>query len=91
MEFRKPSSVVEIVGNLRYRTEGATLLAVMINSEAENKYWYIFRTAKGGYFLQKDERGGSNIMPLEVGDAARYYEMSQLRVVTPFPEELEEG
>jgi len=91
MEFRKPSSAVEIVGNLRYRTEGATLLAVMISSEVEQKHWYIFRTSKGGYFLQKDEYGRSSIMPLGVGDAVRYYEMSQLRVVAPFPEELDEG
>src|SRR5208337_1713185 len=88
MEFRKPSATVQIIGNLRYRTEGSTLLAVFISDELEKKYWYIFRTQKGSYFLQKDERDISRIELLSLGDAARYYEMSQFRIVTPFPENL---
>jgi hypothetical protein len=101
MEFRKPLNATAIIGNRRYHTEGATLLAVLYSNEDTDEHAYLFHTANGRYFLQTDKyilgwnaqkkTGISEIKPLEVGDAARYYEMTKLKIVSTFPDQLDEA
>ena len=51
MDFVEPAKAEAIIGDLRYRTEGATLLAVLESAPSQShSHWYLFRTPKGNYF-----------------------------------------
>jgi hypothetical protein len=88
--YKEPEDVEVILGDLRYRTGGATILAVGHARDWDRGapfdwvWTYLFRTAKGNYFLQRDEQSArdaswrSKIDPINLGSAVSYYEKTLL-------------
>lgn len=82
----QPADAQAVVGDLRYRTKGATLLWALVvarkmgDGEGTTSNIFLFRTTKGHYFRQTDRYdyasnySGSEIMPLSIGDAVRSFE-----------------
>jgi hypothetical protein len=101
VEYIEPADTATIIGDLRYRTKGATLLAVLERSRSGEDNWYLFRTAKGNYFLQWDRRSPtgdlleSSIHKCGLGLAVRKYEQESIvRLVSwekAFPHGIEDA
>ena len=99
MDYPEPAVSETVVNDLWYRTKNAKLLAVItVEATLYHRYSYLFRTQKGNYFFQIDERHGdgtfwqSTITPCDLGRAVYAYQHeAQYRTVDwnkAFPEPI---
>jgi hypothetical protein len=99
VEYIEPADTKTIIGDLRYRTKGAMLLAVLESDTSlnDNTYWYLFRTAKGNYFRQSDRRSptgdliDSNIYKCSLGHAVHIYELESTEQIVAWEDAFPHG